>query len=123
MSAHIMPELAELSPAELSELLARNPGDPIAWRQLLTEIREAQSESFRNGTPASELITRYTSIVDQMLVTAWASLVPQDAPAALVAVGGYGRGELLPRSDIDLLVLYADGQLDDIQSELGAFIT
>ena len=43
--------------------------------------------------------------------------------ASLVAVGGYGRMELLPNSDIDLLVLTQTNHLDDTQkSQLGAAI-
>lgn len=119
----ISAELAELSAAELSERLEQSPGDAIAWRKLLNDIREAQFQAFCDGTPASELIQRYTAVVDQMLMAAWKALVPDDDKASLAAVGGYGRGELLPRSDIDLLVLYQDGALDHLESALGSFIT
>ncbi len=112
-----------VSALELQQALDAAPDDPRAWRELLKGVRESQFEDFRNGTAASELIGQYTSVVDQMLRTAWARIVPQDASAALLAVGGYGRGELLPRSDIDLLILYAEGTLENFQEALGRFIT
>ncbi|MEZ6186556.1 MAG: HD domain-containing protein [Planctomycetota bacterium] len=41
-------------------------------------------------------------------VQAW---LVEPAPECLIlATGGYGRGELAPRSDLDLLVVYPDGQ-------------
>ncbi|MGJ8670026.1 MAG: [protein-PII] uridylyltransferase [Oceanococcus sp.] len=119
----ITADLAEISPAELDERLAQHPNDAIAWRGLLNDIREAQFEAFRDGTPASDLIPRYTAVVDHMLIAAWEQLVPKDAPAALVAVGGYGRSELLPRSDIDLLILYQDGHIETLEAGIGQFVT
>ena len=53
---------------------------------------------------------RRTTQVDRWL----AGLLGAEADVALVAVGGYGRREMLPRSDLDVLLLHAGR--DDIAS-------
>ena len=59
---------------------------------------------FEAGAPAGELVAERAAAVDETLRGAWERL-GQGGDAALVAVGGYGRGELHPSSDVDLLVL------------------
>ncbi|MEP7281062.1 MAG: [protein-PII] uridylyltransferase [Rubrivivax sp.] len=91
---------------------------PVA--ELRTQVRDGKAaliERFRQARPtiaaAQRLVRALARHVDAALTTLWeqADLPPG---ATLVAVGGYGRGELYPHSDVDVLVLLPSAYaLDD----------
>ena len=75
------------------------------------------------ATAASTLIRGLARLVDATLIELWfASVMP--AGAALVAAGGYGRGELFPFSDVDVLVLLPEGlAAESVRPAVERFIT
>lgn len=94
-----------------------------AYRAALATVDELLSAGFAAGSTADELVRGRAECVDTLLIRAWAHYVDDLAvDLALVAVGGYGRGALLPHSDIDLLVLYRDGHLAKARNALEAFV-
>ncbi len=111
-----------LSLAELEQRLSGTP-DTAGYRAALKWAREEIYKAFSDGTPAHDLVKAFTAINDRVIRGAWQHFL-EDAgqDLALLAVGGYGRGELLPFSDIDLLILYAPDRLDEHASALEAFI-
>ncbi len=72
----------------------------------------------RAGADGREICLARATILDELLRHLWAearaSLSPQAQkefpPLALIAIGGYGRAELNPHSDIDFMFLH-DGQI------------
>jgi [protein-PII] uridylyltransferase len=82
-----------------------NPALAI-FKQGLNEIDSYLNQSFaKNPNEVIELVKVRASIVDQFLKLVWRYYKIGEYGAALVAVGGYGRGELHPESDVDLLIL------------------
>ncbi|MDC6167904.1 [protein-PII] uridylyltransferase [Paucibacter sp. XJ19-41] len=77
-------------------------------------------------TAAHTLMRQLARQVDALLQTLWAQ-AGMPAGACLAAVGGYGRGELFPYSDVDVLLLLPDGceahQPGAVKSSIEAFIT
>ncbi|MDO8596813.1 MAG: [protein-PII] uridylyltransferase, partial [Sulfuricaulis sp.] len=74
------------------------------WKKHLGEQRRAQELRYLENKSASGLLRRHCSLVDGQLKAVWQHLA-MPPTLALVAVGGYGRGQLFPYSDIDLMVL------------------
>lgn len=79
-----------------------------ALRSALLEAGNRFDQEFREGRSAGELLRARAAFVDDLLRYSWQAMDLPDSGYALVAVGGYGRGELHPQSDIDLMVLHSD---------------
>ena len=74
------------------------------WRERLREEREALRLAFVARSDPRRLLRGLARLTDQIVGGVW-SEAGMPAAAALVAVGGYGRGELFPHSDVDILIL------------------
>lgn len=90
-----------------------------AFRDTLAWGRERLFGLFYDGAPADALVHARSHLVDEILREAWLRFLPADSSGlSLIAVGGYGRGELLPHSDIDLLMLHNGAALETHKSAL-----
>ena len=90
-------------------------------RTQLAERRGEAIRSFREHLRPELLITALRRVMDQTLLELLKSY-PLPPGSALAAVGGYGRGELYPYSDVDVLVLLHEPPSDDDNAMIEALI-
>ena len=105
------------------------PGGPdgdAAWaaatRSALAQTDTGLAARFDRGDDVDVLVAARASAVDALIRAAWTRCLPENAGLALFAIGGYGRGELFPQSDIDVLVLADDALQQAHRDALARFL-
>lgn len=94
------------------------------FRESLHHTQQTLKQQFENNAPADKLVHLRAETVDQILKRAWKHFIGSaNTSIALIAVGGYGRGELHPASDIDLLILLDGNQHDTYAEPIQLFLT
>ncbi|WP_227369065.1 [protein-PII] uridylyltransferase [Halomonas sp. M20] len=108
---------------DLRRELATGSSPVVLFKQALNLIQRRLDARFHDGADIRDLVHGRAWCLDRLLTLAWSRHAWPDDGIALLAVGGYGRGELHPHSDIDLMVLLE--REDDVpyREPLSAFIT
>ncbi len=82
------------------------------WRQHLKEEFTILKANFLKKPSSPLLFKQHCKLIDRLLAEIWSHL-QINQQCSLIAVGGYGRGELYPYSDIDLLILTPENFASD----------
>ena len=98
--------------------------DPVAsFRQALADGDASLKQRFADDEPVEGLVRDRARMVDVVLRGAWQLHVGAHArDVNLIAVGGYGRGELHPCSDIDVLILLPKSEVVEAEAGIERFL-
>ena len=91
-------------------------------RTILEDSKQVLDQLYLANEDIRQLIEVKSKLMDYILKGLWARF-GFDQHVSLIAVGGYGRGELQPHSDIDLLILVRNEINDQLGTKLSDFIT
>lgn len=91
-------------------------------RESLAAAGEDLRARFEAGESVVELVHARATTIDAALIGLWSDQI-EVTGAALVAVGGYGRRELHPSSDVDVMVLVPDNLSQAGEESVSAFVT
>ncbi|NNE63388.1 MAG: [protein-PII] uridylyltransferase, partial [Gammaproteobacteria bacterium] len=82
-------------------------------------------DEFDRGVAIESLVSRKAEVIDKVLTVAIEHFIPAQPKnsCCLVAVGGYGRKELLPGSDIDLMLLLEKKPSKQLEEQISLFLT
>ena len=110
--------------ALLEHALAGSDSPIQPFRAVLDSAHQSLAERFRANESVETLVRFRARVIDRIVVIAWNHFAAElHDRSALVAVGGYGRGELHPHSDVDLMVVPPEGGNAEIDEAISRFFT
>ena len=90
----------------------------------LAEIDDNLMARFINNEAIENLVYLRSHAIDQIMLHLWRTNKLNNLPnIVLMAVGGYGRGELHPQSDIDIMILFKSKITPEINDRISLFLT
>ena len=91
----------------------------------LIKLKDKELEQkFDPQQSVRDLLIQKSDFLDEILITSWRHFLGKNADKlCLIAVGGYGRREQFPHSDIDLVILLDSSNISDYQELLTNFLT
>ena len=96
---------------------------PAGIRAYLKRQHERMQIAFAEGIFIEYLLGARAMVIDRLLDALWTDCGLDDHSLGLFAVGGYGRGELHPYSDVDILILGEEADISHASEQLKAFTT
>ena len=120
-STNIQTTEIDLKPIEA--LLASHPDDTSACKQALQLGRETVHKAFEQNASAAQLLLGQTQVTDLVFQHLWQQQGDKFAGMDLIAVGGYGRAELHPHSDVDISILLQAEATEEQAAHLSDWVT
>lgn len=120
--------LALLDVEKLTQQLAQAPENTLLNRiktlkQAVIDIDAGLKTNYQKGCDVNDVVYGRAYLIDQLIDCIFNfHFKDLDQDIAIIAVGGYGRGELHPKSDIDLMLLLATQENDNTKSLIETFL-
>ncbi len=115
---------ALLDDAQLAAALKQDDTECLRiLKQIVQRINDGLKQFYYDGAPVEQIVYGRATLIDRFLTALFEFYFTENnQPVALVAVGGYGRGELHPGSDIDLMLLLKDEETELTKRHIEKFI-